>query len=410
MTQAPVTEPPPTTESHAEPQRRRFTAGPITVTLLSIVLALIAGALLIALSDPGVTSALPYFLARPTDALSSGWQAVSSSYVALFNGSVFDPARASGGLIAALTPLSETLVQATPLICTGLAVGLAYRAGLFNIGAEGQVVMGAILCSWIGFHYSMPLGVHLVVAIVGAIVGGALWGGLIGWLKARFGAHEVISSIMLNYIALYFLEWLLTLDQFKRPGRADPISPPIADTAQFPVVGGLRVHMGLLVALAAAWGCQWLLTKSTIGFRFRAVGANPAAARTAGMDVNKTFVLVMVICGGLAGLAGSMQIQGTEYSLTGGISANLGFDGITVALLGRSKPWGTVAAALLFGALRAGGITMQAATGTPVDIVLVLQSLIVLFVAAPPLVRAVFRLHTSAGASGLTSLSKGWNS
>src|SRR5699024_56380 len=192
----------------------------------------------------------------------------------------------------------------------------------------------------------------------------------------------------------YLIAYLLTTSAFQRPGRSDPISPVVADSAQMPpLIPGLRVHVGLLFALAAAVFVAWLLSRSTMGFRFRAVGANPDAARHAGMKVGRSYVQVMLFAGALAGLAGAVEALGTQKTLTGGISAGLGFDAITVALLGRSQPFGTVLAALLFGALRAGGIDMQAQTGTPIDIVLVVQSLVVLFVAAPPLVRAVFRVR-----------------
>ena len=170
----------------------------------------------------------------------------------------------------------------------------------------------------------------------------------------------------------------------------------------------LRVHAGLIVAVAAAAGASWLLTRSTTGFQLRAVGANPAAARTAGMNVERSFVVVMLLAGGLAGLAGCSQILGTNTAITGDIDAGIGFDGITVALLGRANPWGTVLAGLLFGGLKAGGLAMQSRTSTPVDLVTVLQALVVLFIAAPALVSSVFRLKTD-GSGGSQQLAKGWN-
>ena len=235
---------------------------------------------------------------------------------------------------------------------------------------------------------------HLLLCVIGAALGGALWAGIAGVLKARTGAHEVIVTIMLNNIAIYLVAYLLSLDAFQRPGSNNPVSPPIPDSAAYPLLlgSGYRLHAGFLVAIAAAVFTWWLMERSTIGFRFRAVGSNPHAARTAGISVNATYVWVMLTAGAFAGLAGSAQVLGTERVLTAGVAASYGFDAITVALLGRSKPLGTVLAGILFGALRAGGVVMQARTGTPIDIVLVVQSLIVLFIAAPPLVRAVFRL------------------
>ena len=389
---------------------RTALSGTAGITFLSIVMALIIGAFSIAFSDPAVQDASKYFFSRPMDTLSAAWTAVSEAYKALLTGMLFDPSKLSTeGLVGALKPLSETITMGTPLILGGLAVALAFRAGLFNIGAEGQIILGAIFASYIGFTFSMPWFIHLPLAVIGAFVGGAIWGGIAGFLKAKTGAHEVITTIMLNWIAIYLVAWLLTKPAFLREGRQDPISPPVNPSAEYPtLIDQWRVHAGIIVALLCAAGVAWLLDKSTLGFQFRAVGANASAARTAGMNVSRMYLLVMLIAGGLAGLAGSAQVLGTEKSLTGGISAGIGFDAITVALLGRANPWGVVAAGLLFGGLRAGGLNMQTQTGTPIDIVLVIQALIVLFIAAPPLVRSVFRLPETGGA-GFMQTAKGWN-
>ena len=390
-----------------EPKTRSPLWDTTLVTLLSFVLALVIGAILIAVSDPDVAEAASYFFARPLDTLQAIWETVSSAYLALFQGAVFDTS--AGSFQQAIRPLTESLTVATPLIVAGLAVALPFKAGLFNIGAEGQIILGAIGAAYVGFTFALPWGVHLVVAIVAALVMGGLWAGIVGLLKARTGAHEVIVTIMLNYVARFLLAYLLTTAAFQRPGRNDPISPIVEQTAQYPLLlgGWSRLHLGFVVALVAAALVWWLLNRSVLGFQFRAVGANPSAARTAGISVERSYILVMVIAGSLAGLAGSFQVLGTEKALTGGVSAGIGFDAITVALLGRGSPVGTVLAGILFGALRAGGVVMQARTGTPIDIVLVVQSLIVLFVAAPPLVRAIFRLK-GTGAIGTLQISKGW--
>ena len=407
---APPAEKAPTT-SEQPPAPSRKARSPLwdtaLVTLLSFVLALAIGAVLIAVSDPDVAEAASYFFARPLDTLSAAWDSVWGAYVALFQGAVFDTSASS--FQQAIRPLTETLTVAAPLIVAGLGVALPFKAGLFNIGAEGQIILGAIGAAYIGFAVGLPWGVHLVVAVVAALVMGALWGGIVGFLKARTGAHEVIVTIMLNYVARFLLAYLLTTSAFQRPGRNDPISPIVDETAQYPLLLGSwsRLHLGFLVALAAAAFVWWLLNRSVLGFQFRAVGANPSAARTAGIKVERSYILVMMIAGGLAGLAGSFQVLGTEKALTGGVSAGIGFDAITVALLGRGSPTGTVLAGILFGGLRAGGVTMQARTGTPIDIVLVVQSLIVLFVAAPPLVRSIFRIKRP-GAIDTLQVSKGW--
>jgi ABC-type uncharacterized transport system permease subunit len=372
---------------------RRIFTGSGMVSVLAVLLALVIGGLLIASTDERVGATSSYLLARPTDFLSAVWNAATGSYIALFQGAVFNP-RASG-LAAQFAPLMETLTIATPLITAGLGVALAFRAGLFNIGAQGQIIMAGILAAWVGFALHLPVGLHLLLVLVAGIVGGALWGGLVGLLKARTGAHEVILTIMFNYVALYFLGYLLNTPAFQRPGESNPISPILDPTAVYPQILGsqYRLHLGFLLAIAATVLVWWLLNRSTVGFEFRAVGANPKAAQTAGINVSRSTILVMAMAGALAGMAGVAQVAGTEKVLTDGVAATYGFDAITVALLGRSTPWGTFAAGLLFGAFRAGAVQMQIQTGTPIDIVLVVQSLIVLFIAAPPLVRAVFGLN-----------------
>jgi general nucleoside transport system permease protein len=367
------------------------------VSLSAIVLALLVGAILIIVGDKQVQTAVGYFGAAPGDTFSAAASAVGEAYKSLAVG-------AFGGW----TPISESLTQATPLICGGLAVSLAFRTGLFNIGAQGQLIAGAILAAYVGFAWHLPPVLHLIVALVAGLAGGAIWGGVVGLLKARTGAHEVIVTIMLNYVALYLLSWLLTTSAFRRPGRTDPISPVVDSNAQFPKFGDTRLHLGFVVALVAAVFVWWLLNRSTIGFELRAVGANADASRTAGMSVGRAYVIAMVVAGALAGLAGTQQVLGTDLPLTDGVAASVGFDAITVALLGRGTPLGTVLAGLLFGALNAGGLQMQLITQTPLTLTTVLQAVIVLFVAAPALVRSVFRFLPKERGAGAV-LAKGWN-
>ena len=387
---------------------RELTGGTALLTVLSVLLALLLGAVLIAVSDPRVQDAGAYFFSRPGDTFSAAWESVSNAYSAMFRGSIIDFTEYSIG--RALRPLGETLTNATPLIAAGLSVALAFRTGLFNIGAEGQIIVGAILAAYVGFTWDLPIAVHLLLGVLAGMLGGAIWGGIAGFVKAKTGAHEVITTIMLNYVARFLILYLLTTSLFQRPGASNPISPPIVESAQLPRLLGAssRLHLGFILVLLAAVFVWWLLSRSTVGFQFRAVGANPHAARTAGMSVERSYTNVMLIAGALAGLAGVAQVLGTERVLTTGISSGFGFDAITVALLGRASPWGTVAAGTLFGALRAGGVTMQAGTGTPIDIVLVVQSLVVLFIAAPPLVRSVFRIRVAGVGSPVGELSKGW--
>ncbi|WP_336920848.1 ABC transporter permease [Aquipuribacter sp. SD81] len=408
-TEAPAAPPPPPAPPAPRPAPVSFWRSTAVPSLLSVLMALVVGAVLIAVSDEQVRAASSYFFARPGDTLAAVWTSVTEAYAALLRGSLLDW-RADSAL-GWIRPLGNTLLNATPLIAGGLAVALPFRAGMFNIGAEGQITVAAILAAYVGFALQLPVGVHLVLAVLAGLLGGMLWGAIPGVLKATTGAHEVITTIMLNYVARYLILFLLGTVYFQREGRSDPISPPVADTAQIPVLvpGGAlgRLHWGLVLALAAAAVAWWLINRSTVGFRLRAVGANPEAARTAGMSVPRTYVTVMALAGGFAAIAGISQALGTQRELTTGISAGLGFDAITVALLGRANPLGVVGAGILFGALRAGGLTMQAQTGTSLDIVVVLQALIVLFIAAPALISAIFRLRTTG--AGVGQLSKGWN-
>ena len=382
-----------TTIAPARSAGERIRNSTVLVSFLAIVLSLIVGGILIAITDEETMAASKYFFAAPMDTLSAAWQAAAGAYAAMFRGAIFN--YQADDFTAMVKPITETLTMATPLITASLGVALAFRAGLFNIGAQGQLIMGAAMAGYIGFTLHLPWPLHILLVIIVAALGGAIWGGIVGLLKARTGAHEVILTIMLNYIAIYLLAFILSTPMMQRPGSSDPVSPIINDSAKYPLIFGddFRTHFGLVVALLATWGVWWLLERSTIGFELKSVGANPSAARTAGINTVRATVLAMVIAGALAGLAGAAQVNGTEHVVEGSVAASIGFDAITVALLGRSRPLGVLMAALLFGAFRSGGVAMQTQTGTPIDIVLVVQSLIVLFIAAPPLVRSIFGLN-----------------
>jgi general nucleoside transport system permease protein len=397
------------------PERRksRGETHPLVVIALSFVTAIIVGGILIAVTNQPTRNALRHFSASPGKVFSTAWHAASAAYVALFEGAIVDPHTFGHGSIwHDFNPISETLYTATPLILVGLSVGLAFRTGLFNIGGQGQLILGAMAAGYVGFTWHLPPVIHLFVALVAGVLAGAIWGGIAGWLKAQTGAHEVISTIMMNYIALGLLSYALKTTAFKRAGSNQAISPIVHGTARLGKLlpAPLRLNLGLLLAVGATLGVAWLLSRSRLGFTLRAVGASPTAARTAGMDVGRTYVIAMLIAGGLAGLAGCCQILGggTNYALTVDVDAGLGFDGITVALLGRGRPWPTVWAGVLFGALHAGSATMQSRTGTSIDLVTIVQALVVLFIAAPAFVRTVFRLRSSSDVAG-AQLAKGWN-
>ncbi len=368
----------------------------VLVPLLAIVSALVIGGLIIALGD---VDTLRLWADDPSEALSVTWQTIAEAYEALFQGAV-------GGV----GPISETLTRASPLILAGLAVAIGFQAGLFNIGANGQMLIGGMFAVTVGFSLNLPTIIHLPLAILAGLVGGALYGAIPGWLRAKTGAHEVITTIMLNFIALRLVDWLLTTTFFQVPGRNDPVSKSINPTAAYPKLldwlnPRYRVHLGIVVALLAAGFIWWLLYRSTLGFEFRAVGANPHAGRYAGMNVVFIYVAVMAIAGSMAGLAGADLVLGPLGRATPGFVGVIGFDAIALALLGRSHPFGVVAAGLLFGGLAAGGQAMQAATSVGIDIVQVIQALIIVFIAAPALIRAVYRVRTETESA---QVSQGW--
>ncbi|WP_240044431.1 ABC transporter permease [Nocardioides albidus] len=379
---------------------REIVMGNTLVAVLSVVLAVVVGSLMILLTDETVRETAGYIGARPSDFLNAMWTAISDAYTALFNGAIYNTN--VDGFETRIRPLTETLKYAGPLILAGLGVGLAFRAGLFNIGGRGQMLLAGAAAGWVGVGMDLPLALHLPLAVLAGALAGALWAGLAGFLKAQAGAHEVIVTIMLNYVGYYLVFYALSKQGLlQAPGSLNPKSQPMPESVILPKLLGDRfnLHAGFLLALAAVGVVWWLLNKSAMGFRFRAVGENPDAARASGIDVGRTYITVMLIAGGLVGLAGVNQILGTATSgVTVDLDAGIGFDAITVALLGRSRPLGILAAGLLFGALKAGSFSMAAAEGIPVEIVLVIQSLIVLFIAAPPLVRAIFRLPKEATA------------
>jgi ABC-type uncharacterized transport system permease subunit len=397
-----------------EPGRLGRLVRRLLVPFLAVFTAFVIGAFVIVLSDPAL---LKLWVSDPLKAIGESIKAVAEGYGALITGALGNPetylaafSSGDGGqIIKAFNPISESLLAATPLIFTGLAVALGFRSGLFNIGAEGQLYVGAIVATFVGFSvHGLPMFVHLPLAIGAGFLGGALWGLIPGLLKARTGAHEVIVTIMLNYVSYQLVTWVLRQSWYQRPGRNDPVSPIVDPSAIIPpIIDGLRLNWGFVLALVAAAFVSWLLFRSTLGFEFRAVGFNPSAARYAGMSISKALVLTMAICGGLAGLAGTTEILGVTKALTPGFSPGYGFDGIAIALLGGSSPLGVVLSAILFGALRAGATPMQAATGIPIDLVVVIQALVIMFVAAPALIREMYRIKARR-TTGTEIMAQGW--
>jgi len=372
---------------------REIMSGGATRALLSVVAGFVIGAIFMIFSSEEFLAAAQYFTSRPTDALGAAWTAIAEGYSALFRGSIYN--YNADNFEASIRPMTETLRFAGPLIASGLGVALAFRVGLFNIGASGQLLFGALWATWISTRVELPWGLHLVVAVLVAILGAAAYGAIVGFLKARTGAHEVIVTIMLNYIAAGILTFFFRTPELLREvdGGGTPKSDAPAETAQLPLLLGpeFTLHAGFILAIVGVFVYWWLMERSTLGFRFRMVGHNADAARTAGINVERTFVLAMAASGAFVGLAAANQALGVRAGLTPDIDGSIGFDAITVALLGSSTAPGVLLAGLLFGAFKAGAPQMQV-IGLAPEITGVVQGFIVLFIAAPPLVRAIFRL------------------
>ena len=398
---------------------------PFVVTLFALVLGLVVGAIVIITTTAPVLNAWRGFFSgwgAPGHALKVTADNVGAAYRIMFTGSVFSPATlwhaitTGQGWSNALTPISETLTYATPLTIASIGVGIAFQTGIFNIGANGQAMMGGIAGAYVGTLIHLPTVLHLPFTLLAGIAGGVLAGSVPGLLKAYTGAHEVIVTLMFNYVVSAILLYTLLSTALQAPDQQNDIARTLDPSAQlaplFGTASGLRVNYGLVIAALVVLFAWWFLERSSLGFEFRVTGANPQAARASGINAKAVIILVFAISGGLAGLAGVTELAGFYKTLDGGFlvgNAGIGFTAITVSLLGRNKPIGIVWASLLFAALGVGGRAMQAATGIPLDLATVIQSAVVLFVATPVLVKEIFRLRTSPTAA-LQLATKGWGS
>jgi simple sugar transport system permease protein len=384
---------------------REIASGGVVRTLLSVVLGFLVGAAFMIASNKEFLAATGYLFADPMASIRAAGNVVAEGYGALFRGSIFNAEAAS--FDSAIRPLTESLRLAGPLIAAGLGIALGFRVGLFNIGGTGQMVSGMIWATFVATRLEMPPVLHFVVALVAAIVGASVLGALVGYLKAKTGANEVITTIMLNYVMVNLFSFLL-LDENLLQGAetgGNTKADPAAETARLPLLLGenFSLHLGFILALVAVVVYWWLLERSTIGFRMRAVGFNPSAAKTAGIKVERTYIVALALSAAFIGVAGANQ----ALAATGGVSpsshSGIGFDAITVALLGGSSAPGVLLAGLLFGAFKAGGASVQAAGISP-DVLAIIQGAIVLFIAAPPLIRAIFRLPSTPSTSNLNGL------
>ncbi|MEO5964665.1 MAG: ABC transporter permease [Candidatus Limnocylindrales bacterium] len=374
---------------------------PAFVPLLAIITAFIVGSIFILVTDFENLSKLG---TDPVGAIGGALNTIVSAYSAMLLGALGDPARISAALAnptpravaAAIRPITETLVAASPLIFTGLAVAISFRSGVFNIGVEGQFVLGAFGATAAAIALKgEPMWLIILVATISGVLTGALWGFIPGFLKARTGAHEVITTIMLNYVAAQVVLFGLRSDFLRLETGDQPISKVLSDFVRIPLIFNLpaiRLHWGFVLALVMAVIVSWFLFKTTKGFELRASGFNTTAAKYAGMSAGGSIMLAMALSGGLAGMGGAMEVLGTVPQMSNDISSGYGFNAIALALLAGNRPLGIVAAALLFGALRTGGGLMQVKTGIPLDLLFFIQALVIMFVAAPGLIRAMWFL------------------
>ncbi len=411
-------------EARPQPPTRRISwrgvLNAVLLPVLAIVTALILSSVFIILSDTEVLALWRDVLVAPQPALAASWEKLRAAYRALFEGGLGNPSLIWEGLrtwlttgdatllVQSLESLDRTLVYSTPYIFAGLAVALGFRCGLFNIGAEGQLFVGALAATYIGYSIKgLPIFIHLPLALAAGAAAGAVWAAMAGLLKAYTGAHEVVTTIMLNYVAFRLSDFLLT-GPMKRSGF-NPVSPPVEPSAWLPKLAPdpLRFHSGFFLALLAAYFVYWFLWKTTWGFEIRTVGANPDAARYAGMSIARNYIVAMALSGALAGLAGTNEILGVNHFMAQAFSSGYGFDSIALALLGKSHPLGVVLASLLWGFLRAGATRMQSAAGIPIDIVQIVQGMVIVFVAAPALVRMIWRVR-ALEEEGETVFTRGW--
>jgi simple sugar transport system permease protein len=390
----------------------------LLVPVLAILTGFIIGAIVIALSNDVVIASYRNIFHDPGAALAATWSAISVAYGSLFYGSfgsvseIFHSIQTyystgdSKAFLLAIYPFTESLTTVTPYILAGLAVAVGFKCGLFNIGAEGQFGIGALCSAYVGYAMHAPWYIHLPLALLAGAAGGALWGAIPGLLKGLTGAHEVVTTIMMNYVSFRLSDWLLN-GPMKASGFR-PLTPVIDNSAMLPQFfpDPLRLNWGFIIALAIAFLVYWFLFKTPIGFEIRAVGANPDGARYAGMNIVKNFVLAMTISGALAGLAGAVQVLGVDHWVGQGFSSGYGFDSIAIALLGQSHPLGVVLAALLWGTLRSGATNMQLTAGVPIEIISIIQGLVIVFVAAPAVIRWIYRIR--AISTQTTVLTRGW--
>jgi len=335
--------------STAERTRRlwaRITSSELALSLIAVAVGLAAGALILAITS-----------SEPLVAYGAFWQ----------------------GAFGSRRGLGETFYYGTQLILTGLAVAISFRCGLFNLGAQGQILLGAMGAAWAGYWLpGLPPLIHVTVALLVGSLLGLVWSAIAGYLKARLNMHEVITTLMMNYLVINLKSWIVGVDgPMKQPGMI-PASPPVLESARLPRIwSDARLHIGILIAVVCVAAVWYLLFRTRLGYKIRAVGLSPSAAEYGGIQVARNIVITMAISGFLAGLAGSIEVLGVNYRFSQDLTANYAWDAIAVALLGGLHPFGTFLAALLFGALSSGFTSTQGVADVSRDTVLIITALII---------------------------------
>ena len=381
---------------------------------LAVISGFIFGGILVILTSPQVYQA---FGESILSGLKASWDIVFKTYSALFLGAFGDLnkinlAIQSGNAKAireAVNPFFDSLVVSTPYIFTGLAMVVSFRTGVFNIGAEGQLFIGSICAAWAGWTIKgIPSIIHVPLALIIGAIGGGVWGMIPGWLKAKTGAHEVINTIMMNYIAFNLVYYLIAAP-FRDKTEIVPKTPLIEESAHLYrfFADPIRFNLGFFIAIGVAILIWFVLFKTTWGYELRSVGLNPHASRYAGMNITAVTIIAMTLSGALAGLAGAVEMLGVRWRQSQALSTGYGFDSIALALLAKNHPIGVIFTALLFGFMRSGSRVMQLRAGVPIDIISILQSFIILFIAAPAIIRALYRIkEPRIQAPHLTSIKK----
>ena len=384
------------------------------VPILSVVTALLFGAVVIVLTDFDHLSRIG---SDPLGAIGGAIGGVGKAYGAMLSGAFGDPGRIitafqtgkAADIAKAIRPITETLVATMPLIFCGLGVAISFRAGMFNIGGDGQLRIGALGATMTAIFLAgkVPSPVILVAAICIGTAAGGFWGFIPGLLKARTGAHEVITTIMLNYVAALVVFFALRDPDLRAAGSTAPVSKSLGTIVDVPNIINLpsiRLDWGFIVALLMAVATSWLLFRTTKGFELRASGFNLTAARYAGMSAGGSMMLAMSLSGALAGMAGAFLVIGTVGQLSLDIAGGIGFNAIALALLAGLRPGGVVIAALLFGALTNGGKLMGVESGIPFDLLFFIMALVIMFVAAPGLIRGMWRIKAGKPAPEISAL------